>query len=92
MNALHRKRLSDLGFSPEDIGRTEEVLRLWEVEDLFAKCSYCGKDCYHPDLPKGKYLRKKLPADLFWKRELLGFRDHAGEVICWWCDEMQFQE
>jgi len=91
MNALHRKRLAGLGFSPEVVARTEEVLQLWEVEDLFAKCSYCGKDCYAPDLPRGKYRRKKLPAELFWNRELLGFRDREGAVICWWCDEIQFQ-
>lgn len=91
MNPRDRKRLEDLRFSPEVIARTEETLRLWEIEDLFATCSRCGKPCYNPDLPKGKHLRKKLPVDLFLKRDLLGFRDRQGDVICWACDELEFQ-
>ncbi len=91
MKAKDRKTLETLRFSPEVIAKTEEVLQLWEIEDLFATCSYCGRVCYNPDLPKGQHRRKKLPADLFWKRDLLGFRDTSGEVICWACDEEQFQ-
>ncbi|OWK36036.1 hypothetical protein FRUB_08599 [Fimbriiglobus ruber] len=64
---------------------------MWGIERLFVTCSYCGKPCYNPDLPGGKRLRKKLPADLFLKRDLLGFKDHAGEMICWPCDEWEFQ-
>jgi hypothetical protein len=90
-NARDRKRLEDLRSPPDVIARTEEVLRLWGVEDLFATCSYCGKPCYNPDLPKRQYRRKKLPADLFLKQDLLGFRDSSGEVICWPCDELEFQ-
>jgi hypothetical protein len=86
-----RKRLEDLHFSPEVVARTDDVLRLWDVEDLFAKCSYCGKPCFNPDLPRGKHLRKKLPADLFQRRELVGFRDESGEVICRPCDDFQFE-
>ena len=91
MNPQDRKRLEDLRFDPEVIARTEKVLRVWGEPELFAKCSYCGKVCYNPDLPRGQHLRKKLPADLFLKRDLGGFRDHAGEVICWPCDDFEFQ-
>lgn len=86
-----RKRLDDLRFASEVISRTEEVLRVWGDPELFATCRYCGKVCFHPDLPRGKHLRKKLPADLFLKRELLGFRDDFDNVICWPCDDEQFQ-
>jgi hypothetical protein len=92
MKPQDRKRLEDLRFPPDVIARAEEVLRVWEVEDLFAVCSSCGEPCYNPDLPGGKYRRKKLPADLFLKRDLLGFRDSTGAVICWPCDEFHFQE
>jgi hypothetical protein len=91
VNPQDRKRLEDLRFAPEVIARTEEVLRVWGEPALFATCSYCGKVCLHPDLPRGKHLRKKLPADLYLKRELIGFRDHAGEVICLPCDDFQFE-
>jgi hypothetical protein len=91
MKANDHKRLEDLRFSPEVIAKTEAVLRLWAIEDLFATCSHCGRDCYNPDLPKGQHRRKKLPADLFWKRDLLGFRGTSGQVICWACDEEEFQ-
>jgi hypothetical protein len=91
LNPQYRKRLEDLRFAPEVIARTEEVLRVWGEPELFATCSYCGKVCFHPDLPPGKHLRKKLPADLFLKREMVGFRDRAGEVICGPCDDFQFE-
>jgi hypothetical protein len=77
MKPEDRKMLEDFRFSPEVIAEAEEVLRPWEIEDLFATCSYCGKQCFNPGLPKGKRRRKKLPADLFAKRELLGFRDSS---------------
>ena len=91
MNPHDRKRLEDLRFSPEVVAKTEEVLRVWGVEDVFAKCSYCGKHCFNPDLPRGKHLRKKLPADLFLRRELVGFRDEDGTIICWPCDDFRFE-
>lgn len=91
MNPNDRQKLEALRFSSEVITKTEEVLRFWEVQELFAKCSYCGKDCYNPDLPKGKHRRKKLPADLFLKPDLLGFRESLGKVICGPCDELEFQ-
>jgi hypothetical protein len=80
-----------LRFPAEVIARTAEVLQAWGDPELFAKCSYCGKVCLHPDLPRGKHLRKKLPAELFHKRELIGLRDSAGEVICLPCDDFQFE-
>lgn len=91
MNPSDRKRLVDLRFSADAIARTEEVLRLWGVEDLFATCSYCRKPCYNPDLPRGKFHRKKLPAEMFWRRELIGFRDELGDIVCWPCDDFQFE-
>jgi hypothetical protein len=91
MKKPDRERLEQLKFPPETIARTEEVLALWGVADLFATCSFCRKPCFNPDLPKGKHLRKKLPAELFWRRELVGFRDESGEVICWPCDDFQFE-
>jgi len=91
MNPRDRKRLEDLRFSPEVIAKTEEVLSTWGVEELFAKCSFCGKVCFNPDLPRGKHLRKKLPSDLFLRRELVGFRYEDGSVICWPCDDFQFE-
>ncbi len=91
MNPHDRERLEALHFSVDVIERTEDVLRVWEFEDLFTRCSYCGQVCYNPDLSRRQYRRKKLPADLFLKRELLGFRDHEGGVICRACDEEQFQ-
>lgn len=91
MKPQDRKRLEDLRFASEVIVRTEEVLGVWGDPELFAKCSYCGKVCFNPDLPRGKHLRKKLPADLFLKRELVGFWDHDHEVICWLCDDFQFE-
>lgn len=91
MKPQDRKQLEALCFPPEVIARTEEVLRLWGVADLFATCSYCGKPCYNPDLHRGKHLRKKLPADLFWKQELVSRRDRAGDVICVPCDDYKFE-
>lgn len=91
MNAEDRTRLKGAGFSAEVITAVEEILRLWEIERLFTRCSYCGGDCYHPDLPKGKYRRRKLPAELFLNQERLGFRDELGDVVCWRCDDSHFQ-
>lgn len=92
MNPNDRKRLEDLKFSAEVIARTEEVLRLWEIENLFAVCVDCGKPCYNPDLPRGKFRRKKLPADLFQRRELWSYRKkRTDEIVCWPCDEIRFQ-
>ncbi len=93
MTAQDRTRLESLGFSTDTIARTEDVMRVWEMEDLFTTCEYCHKTCYRPEAcSKRQYRRKKLPAELFLKRELLGFRDSEGAVICWPCDEFQFQE
>jgi hypothetical protein len=86
-----RKRLEQLGFAPEVIAKTEEVLKVWEVEELFVTCTYCGKPCFHPDLKRQRRHRKRLPADLFAKMEHVGFYDNQGEVICWPCDEREFQ-
>jgi hypothetical protein len=91
VKADDHKRLQDLRFTPDVIARTEEVLRVWGEPELFSTCSYCGKICFHPDLPGGKHLRKKLPADLRLRQELVGFRDRAGAVICWPCDDFQFE-
>ncbi|QDU18993.1 hypothetical protein [Urbifossiella limnaea] len=91
MDSRDRKRLEELKFSAEVIAKTEAVLSLWGVDELFARCTYCKKICFSPYLPKGKHMRKKLPADLFLRRELVGFRDESGEVICWPCDEFQFE-
>ncbi len=91
MRPIDRNQLELLRFSPDVIERTEAVLKVWGVEDLFAKCSYCGKVCLNPDLPRGKRLRKKLPADLFHRRELIGFREEDCQIICWPCDDFQFE-
>lgn len=92
MNPRDRKRLEDLGFAPEVIAKTEEVLRVWEMEDLFTTCTYCHKSCYRPEIvSKRKYRRKKLPSELLLKRELLACRDSQGDVICWPCDDFQFE-
>ena len=91
MNSNTRKLLENLRFSVEVIDKAEEVLRVWKVEELFDKCSYCGNVCFNPDLPRGKHLRKKLPADLFLRRELVSLRDEVGDVICLPCDEYQFE-
>jgi ribosomal protein S27E len=55
-----RKHLENFRFTPEVIVRTDEVLQVWGEPELFAKCPYCGKVCFQPDLPPGKHLRKKL--------------------------------
>ena len=91
MHAQDKKRLEDLRLAPEVIARVADVLQAWGEPELFAKCTYCGKVCFHPDLPTGKRLRKKLPADLFLKRDLIALRDYAGEVICLPCDDLHFQ-
>jgi hypothetical protein len=91
MNPNDRKRLEALRFSPEVIAKTEEVLRVWGVEDLFATCSSCGKPCYGPDVPRRQYRRKKLPAELFWRRELFACRNSTGSVVCFPCDDFEFE-
>ena len=90
MTAQDRKMLEELRLSQEVIARTEEVLRVWEVEELFVVCSYCSKPCINPDVRRRQFRRKKPPADLFLKAAI-GFRDWEGRVICWACDEDEFQ-
>ena len=91
MNAQDRKRLEELGFSPEVIAKTAEVLRIWEVEELFVLCSYCGKPCITPEVRNRKYRRKKPPSELFWNTDILGFKDDDGGFICRVCDDAEFQ-
>lgn len=90
MTASDRAQLETLKFSAEVIAKAEEVLRAWGDPPLFAKCSHCGKPCVHPDLPRRKN-RKKMPAELWHRYELLGFTDTAGEVVCAPCDDFQFE-
>lgn len=90
MNGDDRKRLEALGFSPEVVEKAATVLTAWGVDRLFATCVDCGGPCYHPDLPRRKD-RKKLPADLFHRRELRGTRSRAGEILCHPCDDERFQ-
>jgi hypothetical protein len=90
MKPQDRKRLEELRLSPEVIAKTEDVLRVWEIEDLFVVCSFCGKPCINPKLRRKQYRRKKPPAELFEKIEL-GFEGHDGSIICWSCDNAQFQ-
>ena len=91
MNPEDRQRLNDLRFPADVIARTEEVLRAWGVERLFTTCCHCGKACLDPDLPRGKRLRKRLPADLFHRREMVGCRDTRGRVACLPCDDFEFE-
>ena len=90
MNADDHQRLIDLGFMPEVVARTEEVLGVWGIERLFATCCHCGKPCLDPDLPRRRD-RKKLPADLFHRYELCGTRDKRGRVACLPCDDFEFE-
>ncbi|MBY0458624.1 MAG: hypothetical protein K2V38_14890 [Gemmataceae bacterium] len=90
MHPDDRKQLEAFGFAPEVIAKAEEVLRAWGAERLFATCVYCGKPCLVPGLPRRKD-RKKLPADLFHRYELGGWRDCDGEVICRPCDDFKFE-
>ena len=90
MNVQDRKRLEALNFPPEAIAKTEEVLNLWGVEELFVLCSYCGKHCINPKVRNSKFRRRKPPSDLFRIAEL-GFNDRHGQIICWPCDEQSFQ-
>jgi hypothetical protein len=48
MNTQERKRLEELRLSQEVIAKTEEVLRVWEIEESFLTCSQvpvgsCGR-------------------------------------------------
>lgn len=87
-----RARLVTLGYTPEVIARTEEVLRVWEVEVLFTTCAWCKKPCFVPELcTRQTKRRKKLPADLFLNRRLLSVRDRDGEPRCQPCDDWQFE-
>ncbi len=91
MTPLDRQRLIELGFTSEVIAKTEEVLQFWGVSPLFVTCYACGKVCHNPDLPPRKYKRKKLPAVLFHRYELLSKRDSDGDVLCLPCDDYQFE-
>ncbi len=90
MKAEEREQLKALKFSDEVIARTEEVLQVWGNPNLFATCSHCGKVCLNPDLPGRKYLRKKLPSDLF-RYELTSLRDRTQEIRCYPCDDFVFE-
>lgn len=90
MTAQDLKQLQRLGLSAEVIAKTEEVLRVWEVESLFVACSSCGQLCIHPDVRRRQYRRRKPPAELFDKTPL-GFRDEAGDIVCFPCDDAQWQ-
>jgi hypothetical protein len=90
MNPQDRKRLEELQFSPEVIWKTEEVLRIWGVTELFVLCSWCGNPCINPEIRNRKYRRRKPPSELFWKLAL-GFRDDDGTIICRPCDDARFQ-
>jgi hypothetical protein len=92
MNPQDLVRLKDLRFSSEVIDKTEEVLRLWEIENLFTVCSYCDKPCFVPEVAnKRQFRRKKLPAELFLRRELISVRDELGDVVCIPCDDFNFE-
>jgi hypothetical protein len=90
MTAQDRQRLVALGLSAEVIAKTEEVLRVWEVDVLFVTCSVCGKPCISPEVRKRQYRRKTPPAELFHKAPL-GFREDDGDIICWPCDDDRWQ-
>lgn len=90
MTLEDRKRLEELRISPEAIAKAEEVLAFWGVDQLFVTCSSCGRPCYNPKVPRRKHRRKRLPSELFWDSNNLGFEDPEG-VICWACDEAGFQ-
>lgn len=89
MREQDRKHLEELRISPEAIAKTEEVLKFWGIEVLFVKCTQCGKLCYSPSVP-GRYRRKKLPAELFYNRNLIGFTDRHGDVVCLPCEDANF--
>jgi hypothetical protein len=91
VNAEERQRLIELGFSPEVVARTEQVLAAWGVARLFATCCHCHEPCIDPDLPRGKRNRLKLPADLFHRREIVGCRDGHGRVACIPCEHFEFE-
>ncbi len=78
--------LQQLGFSAEVIAKTDSVLQAWEIDRLFVECSYCGKACYNPDLPGGRFKRLKLPSELFWNQELLTWWDRDDKPICETCE------
>lgn len=89
MNAEERKRLEALGFTSEVIERADAVLAAWGEDRLFATCVDCGGACLVPELPRRKN-RKKLPADLFYRRALLSRRDPHDGVLCMVCDDIRF--
>ncbi|VTS08336.1 unnamed protein product [Tuwongella immobilis] len=91
MIADERQRLLEWGFAADVIERTAQVLTLWGDPPLFGVCSLCGNWCFHPDLPRGKHLRKRLPAELFWRYELVGCRSVAGDLRCLPCDDFEFE-
>jgi hypothetical protein len=90
MNVQDRERLESLGFPLADIVKTEDVLNVWEVKQLFVLCAYCGMHCISPNVRNSKFRRKKPPSSLFQIAEL-GFNDKHGRIICWPCDEKRFQ-
>lgn len=87
MKPQDRKMLESLRISQEVIEKAEAVLKLWGIEELFTVCSFCGKPCYRPEVPRGRVHRKKLPAELFYKREVRSFREDDGTAICEPCEE-----
>ena len=87
MKPQDRKILESLRISQEAIEKAETILNLWGIKELFTTCSHCRKPCYHPDIPRGRVHRKKLPAELFYKREVRSFRDADGTAICESCEE-----
>jgi hypothetical protein len=92
MNPQDRARLVTLGYSAEVIAKTEEVLRVWEVSQLFTTCSMCHEPCFVPELSvRRTHRRKKLPADLLLKRHLLSIRDREGNPRCHPCDDWKFE-
>jgi hypothetical protein len=90
MTAQDRKTLESCGVSPEAISKIEEVLRVWEVEQLLFSCSYCGKPCINPAVRKRQYRRKTPPAELFLKIPV-GLPDDDGDIVCWPCDNARWQ-
>lgn len=90
MTSWERTQLERFGLSVEAIAKTAEVLQVWEVEEILVTCSYCRKLCINPDVRKRQYRRKTPPTELFLKVPV-GFRDKVCAVICWPCDEDQFQ-
>lgn len=91
MKNSDEKKLQKLKFSPEVIEKVKETLNVWGIDQLFTTCSYCNAVCYDPNVPRSRYRRKKLPAELFYDVSLMGFLNNDQAVICGSCDEEQFQ-